>query len=293
MARQSKRRDRKVRNLVFACALCGILLTVSTYAWFIGMKTVNVSSFDIEIATTEGLLLSMDGKTWSYTLDVKNATAYTNNTNVWAEKGLKPISTIGEMDSTSSRMILFEKGSLTTTKGGYRLLASRVDNSTKEQEGYVAFDLFIKNLSGAAYYTENNPLNEEAIYLTTDSSVTVSETGGVANTGIENSVRVAFAQVGRVKGDTSGDTGVANITGITCSNVAAATGQVQVTGICRTAQIWEPNDTKHVQNAINWYDTSCRTRVTGGDDVTLASYDLLASIRLVSSVTVLTFGYVT
>ena len=280
--KKNTRRTRKVRNLIFVCALCAILLTVSTYAWFIGMKTVNVASFDIEIATTEGLFLSMDGENWSYTLDARNADAYTGNTNSWAEDGLIPVSTVGDMDATVSRMKLFEKGSLTTTKGGYRLLTSRVDNyktnatgtGLNQGEGYVVFDLFIKNLSGNEYYTENNVLNEEAIYLTTNSEVTVSE-NGVANTGIENSVRVAFAQIGRVEGNTAGETGVKNITDITCSNVEKAEGQVQVTGICRSAQIWEPNDTKHVQNALNWYNTSCRIRKSTGNDVTLAaSYDV-------------------
>ena len=61
-----------------------------------------------------------------------------------------------------------------------------------------------------------------------------------------------------------------NITDITCSNVAKAEGQVQVTGICRTAQIWEPNDTDHVQNAINWYDTACLTRKAGTDGANVA-----------------------
>ena len=98
---------------------------------------------------------------------------------------------------------MYEKGSLTATKGGYRLLSSRVNYATKGDDltngkGYVAFDLFIRNKSGEEYYVDNNPLNEEAIYLTYDSSVTVGS-GGVANTGIENSVRVAFAQIGRVK----------------------------------------------------------------------------------------------
>ena len=269
MKKQDKRRNKKVKNLVFICAICAILLTVSTYAWFIGMKTVNVSSFDIEIATTEGLFLSMDGKTWTYNLDARNVQAYADNTNTWAPEGLIPMSTIGEMDATASRMILYEKGSLTTTKGGYRLLASRVDNSTAEKKGYVAFDLFIKNLSGEAYYTENNPLNEEAIYLTTNSKVTVSNQGGESGTGIENSVRVAFAQVGRVIGSTGADQ-AADITGITCSN-SNEDGHAQVTGICRAAQIWEPNDSVHVQNAINWYDTSCRTRKAGTEGATVSS----------------------
>lgn len=276
--KKERKNKKKIRNLIILCSFCAIILAVSTYAWFIGMKTVNVSSFDIDIATTEGLFLSMDGTSWSYKLDAKNAQAYEGNANTWAENGLIPMSTVGDMDDTSSRLKLFEKGSLTTTKGGYRLLTSRVHNYETQNEkgnyiegdGYVAFDLFIKNLSGTEYYTDNEPLNEEAIYLTTNSAVKVASTGQ-NGTGIENSVRVAFAQIGRVKGDTTDAT---NITGITCSNVEAADGKAQVTGICRSAQIWEPNDTAHVQNAINWYETSCLKRKSEGTNVTdAASYD--------------------
>jgi hypothetical protein len=152
-------------------------------------------------------------------------------------------------------LTLFEKGSLTATAGGYRLMASRVDNytSTKTPDGYVAFDLFIKNLSGEEYYTDLSKDNEEAIYLTNNSKVAVGSSG-VANTGIENSVRVAFAEIGRVIATT---TDASKIQGITC------TGGNGVTGICRTAQIWEPNDTKHVGDALNWYDTTCLARAAG------------------------------
>jgi len=282
MAKRNKKQARRLRNLVMICTICAIVLTVSTYAWFIGMKTVNVSTFDIDIATTEGLFLSMDGNKWSYRLDAKGATAYEGNTNTWAENGLIPMSSVGDMDATASRMKLFEKASLTTTPGGYRLLSSRVrnyatssDDASKlvQGDGYVAFDLFIKNISGTEYYYTNNKANEEAIYLTTNSEVKVSSDGGVLNTGIENSVRVAFAQIGRVKADT---TTVSNITGITCSDKAAGDGQVQVTGICRNAQIWEPNDKAHVQNAINWYNTSCLSRKEEGLDVTAKdSYNII------------------
>ena len=282
---KDNRRRKKIRNLIVICFICAIILGVGTYAWFIGMKTVNVSSFDIDIATTEGLFLSMDGEHWSYQLDARNATPYTGNTNTWATTGLIPISSVGDIDSTVSRLQLYEKGSLTTTPGGYRLLASRVHNYDNEEQGkigkiesngYVAFDLFIKNLSGTEYYAENNILNEEDIYLTTNSAVTVATNGGVAGTGIENSVRIAFAQIGRVEA-TDGVASVDNITGITCTDVAAGTGQAQVTGICRQAQIWEPNDKAHVQNAINWYETSCKIRKETGTDVTLAaSYDSTA-----------------
>jgi len=263
MTRENKRRGRKVRNLIFVTSITAIILVVSTYAWFVGMRTVNVSDFDVEIASTESLLLSLDGSTWDNTVSISRETldnvSYDGHTNSWGGTGLFPLSTVGAMDTAASRMTLYEKASLTTTPGGFRLMASRVKNyetGATEQDGYVAFDLFIKNFSGTQYITELEPLDEEAIYLTTDSAVTVAS-DGVANTGIENSVRVAFGQVGRVEGTT---TTPATITGITCTDSAT------VTGICRTAQIWEPNDKAHVNNAISWYEEACKARIAA--DVT-------------------------
>ena len=283
--KRNGKKSRKIRKLIITCTLSAVVLIVSTYTWFIGMQTVSVNPFEIEIATTEGLFLSMDGENWVYNLDVVEAakSAYTGNTNTFATTGLLPISSVGDLDSTVSRMKLYEKGSLTTSPGGYRLLASRVDNYSKVKDGdgqetgaitqgngYVAFDLFIKNLSGQAYYKENQPLNEEAIYLTVDSSVKVKSSGASDDqlkTGIENSVRVGFAQIGRVIATT---TTASTITGMTCSDSTEkdADGLPTVTGICRSAQIWEPNDTKHVDNAINWYKASCLERTGAVNNLT-------------------------
>ena len=273
----NEKHSKKIRKLAAICFLIAIFLSVSTYAWFIGMKTVKVSEFDINIATTEGLFLSMDGSDWTYNLDVNEATQYANNTNQIDGVELIPLSSVGDMDSTTSRMKLFEKSSLTAVPGGYRLLSAQVNNYTDTQEttgeyiegdGYVAFDLFVKNLSGEEYYIENDPENEEAIYLNTDSSVTVATDGGVENTGIENSIRVAFTQLGRIE-NTEAPEAVSTITAMTCADDQE--GTYPVTGICRNAQIWEPNDTDHVGNAINWYNTSCLAR-TAGDVDNDASY---------------------
>ena len=57
----NEKHSKKIRKLAAICFLIAIFLSVSTYAWFIGMKRVEVSEFDINIATTEGLFLSMDG----------------------------------------------------------------------------------------------------------------------------------------------------------------------------------------------------------------------------------------
>ena len=273
----NEKHSKKIRKLAAICLLIAIFLSVSTYAWFIGMKTVKVSEFDINIATTEGLFLSMDGSDWTYNLDVNEATQYENNTNKIDGVELIPLSSVGDMDSTTSRMKLFEKSSLTAVPGGYRLLSAQVNNYTDtedttgeyiEGDGYVAFDLFVKNLSGEEYYIENNPENEEAIYLNTNSSVTVATDGGVENTGIENSIRVAFTQLGRIE-NTEAPEAVSTITAMTCADDQE--GTYPVTGICRNAQIWEPNDTAHVQNAINWYNTSCLAR-TAADVDSDASY---------------------
>ena len=288
MNKRDSKKSKKIRKLIVFCSLTSFIFIVATYAWFIGMRSVNVSSFEIEIASTDSLLLSLDGSKWDTTVTINSGNfndtdvVYDGNVNNWAgigtseiNKGLKPISSVGEIDTTTSTMKMFEKGSLTATPGGYRLMASRIHNNDthldstdgtspyKEIGGYVAFDLFIRNFSGRAYYAEKDVLNEEAIYLTDDSEVKVATGGskvGVPGTGIENSVRVAFAQIGRVNGKT---TDVDTITGITCADTSTGEGANAtpvVTGICRTAQIWEPNDTQHVDAAISYYDTSCKAR---------------------------------
>ena len=284
MKRNSKK-AKKLRKLILVCVLSAILLTVSTYAWFIGLQTVTVKPFEINIATTDGLALSLDGLEWSTDLDVTTANQYDGHTNQWLtetkddtdeplSKGLIPVSSVGDVDVKSSRMKLYEKGSLTAKDGGYRLLTSQVKNCTDEDgevyateaDGYVAFDLFIRNMSGEAYYSDNNVLNEEAIYLTYDSDVTVG-TSGVENTGIENSVRVAFAQIGRVQNKQYTEADVSKVTGITCTDDEAN----GVTGICRLAQIWEPNDTDHIDNAISFYNTSCTERTGSATGFTYAA----------------------
>ena len=274
MKKRNQKQEKRVKKLILTTGLFAVLLVASTYAWFIGMQSVSVTAFDVKIAAIDGLALSLDGKTFGENVII-NKTNYatvntSNNQNVWGD--LIPMSSVGVINTTTSKLELYEKGSLTATHGGYRILASQVEQTaSKEGEGYVAFDLFIKNLSGEEYYATNNPENEEAIYLTTDSAVTVASAGanastgdeaGVGGTGIENSVRVAFAQIARVEGTT---TDQETITGMNCNSTDS-----KITKICnqRTAQIWEPNDTAHVQNAINWYTTSCVKRVSGGDDVT-------------------------
>ena len=39
-------------------------MIVETYAWFVGITTVNVSNFDIQVSSSESFELSLDGENW-------------------------------------------------------------------------------------------------------------------------------------------------------------------------------------------------------------------------------------
>ena len=264
MKQRNTKHEKRLKKLVLTCLLLAVVLTVGTYAWFIGMQTVSIDAFEVKIAAVDDLALSIDGVKWETALTIDEATlkenAYAKTTYSWTS--LKPVSTIGEISATTSKLVMYDKGSLTASDGGYRLMAALVNNkattsdSAGEEDGYVAFDLFIKNMSGDAYYSDiTDPSNEEAIYLSTDSAVTAGSSGNTT-AGVENSVRIAFAQIGRVKADSSASL----IQSISC---ASATG---VTPICtnRLATIYEPNDKKHVDSAITWFETTCKKRNTDG-----------------------------
>ena len=55
--KQKIKRSKKIRNTVVVCSLFAILLSASTYAWFIGMKTVSVDKFDIDNLEASLLIL--------------------------------------------------------------------------------------------------------------------------------------------------------------------------------------------------------------------------------------------
>ena len=265
----------KIRRQLILMALSAVVLIFTAFGWFIGMQSVMVSSFDIDIAAAENLLLSLDGVSWDTTVSINRENleevSYPNHTNWWSGGGLEPMSTIGQIDVNTSRLMLFEKAGITAIPGGHSLMASRVENTgDKEADGYVVFDLFVRNMTGSAYIPEYNLLDEEGIYLSVDSSVEVAIDGGVEDTGLENSVRVAFAQIGRVIGTELDQEKIASIS---CNPDGEGKPSIVdgVTGICRAASIWEPNDTKHVAGAIDWYDTHCLKR-TGGNSRLPESY---------------------
>ena len=308
--KNSRRRQR--RKLAWLFTLTGItavVLIVETYAWFIGTGSIQTSEFQIGVSTEKSLFLSLDGDKWSENLTISkenilalleegptqnddNHNAYKTHTNKWVddEVGLIPISTSGEKDLEASRLKLFGKSSITATPGGFRLISTRLDNYSKEKnedgeetgfyvderEGYVAFDLFIKNGEGVDYIEKYNEEDDEAIYLTTNSSVSVVKSGDVTEDyGLANSVRVAFAQIGRVASSTATQDEIVNMV---CSPTNTGTGEDgetypvkgEQTGLCKETKttIWEPNDKAHDAKLIEYFNRVCKGREVERDEET-------------------------
>ena len=259
--KKDRRRIKKIFLLLITTIITGTVLVVETYAWFVGITTVSVNQFTVTVSTEKGLELSLDANTWQEsTLTVTeaavttNLTTYTNKKNKWSN-ALSPISSSGEMDGTNNVMKIFGKGSLVSTAGGYKLVSSQITNYNSsshvpdEKDGYIVFDLFIRNGEGDQY----TDADDEAIYLTTDSQVVITPTGtnpdGNPDYGLENSVRVAFAKIGRIA--SSGATAAA-AQAITCSSAG---------GLCSDqARIWEPNDTAHKAKLITYYNQACKNK---------------------------------
>ena len=150
--RRSRKTKRKNERFLFITGLTAVILVVSTYAWFIGITQVEVSQFEVEVVANKGLTISLDGITFGSSIEVDQAKVttgltetYSTHTNSWPTEGMNTYSTVGNMNQTTSRLNIFSKSSITAASGGYKLKASAVDNSTAEEPGYLAFDIFLKN----------------------------------------------------------------------------------------------------------------------------------------------------
>ena len=289
MKKNNVRKHRKIFILIIVIMITAITLAVETYAWFVGLSTASTGDITIAISSADGLDLSLNGQYWTNggtELKIKDADhtyitetgctnancAYNGNKNIWPEY-LNPVSTIGEIDTSTSKLKLFEKTSLASNPGGYYITSSQVDNSATEGNGYVAFDLYIRNGTGSAYNETYNKDADEDIYLSPDSFASTVVNGNQPDYGAANSVRVGFFEIGRTKSDTGSIGTIRNMkcgknkTGVTalCTGSANMTkdGTILYTNdelLSNTWNIWEPNHASHSTNLVNYYNTVCKKR---------------------------------
>ena len=286
-----KQLHRRVFKMISIAGLTLVVLVVATYAWFIGITTVSVEQFQVEIETLQGLQISFNGSTFSNSASIEktgtnayDAMGIVNNHWV-SDAGLTPVSTSGTFSSTG-HLNLYENTSVTAITGGYRLRSNKVKNEVSEQSGtfdatttspekdqYITFDLFLKNTTNTQNVNTSTSAysrdEAEAIYLTTNSSVTLVTSGSDVvqsdaekQNGIDNSVRIGMYQVAYAPLNTQASV----LQSMVCT---PASGDNYV-GVCTesgvranrnyTWNIWEPNDMRHIGKALTNYRKLCKVR---------------------------------
>ena len=297
-----ERRRKKAEKMIFAIGITAVVFVVATYAWFIGTTQVLVNSFTLSVKSGDGLSISITGDPGSFSNEVTISqeiledlltteyTAEAGNRNYWDDYGLVPVSTVGQIDTEGSNIIMYNKTSVSSLTGGYRLRADVLNHEQPDRRGYVAFDLFLKNTSGDGYTDGYNFAEEEGIYLLHDSfaHLVIAGAGGeeegaevgedpeepavpLGGDGIENSVRVAFVQLGRVSKDASkalaqgitcneGESPTSGVTGLCDKHPETIGEETYTNGLGFTWNIWEPNHTQHNDLSKAHLDLICRVR---------------------------------
>lgn len=266
---ERKRLNRRILRMLSITGATLVVLIVATYAWFIGISTVNISDFNVQVETLEGLTISADGVNFSDSVTINGDNINNEgmmSINHWAgSEGLMPVSSSGIL-SSAGHLALYSTTSINSIDGGYRVRTQQVDNSSTEQNGYIVFDLFLKNTTNTQGTLPNSSAYDrteaEDVYLLQNSSATLSEVQDGTGEGIQNSTRVGFFQIAYAPLAATSPT----LIGMGCTS----NSETSVVGLCSTTgniasqgynwNIWEPNDNVHVTKALDNYHRLCKIR---------------------------------
>ena len=229
MGRRNRKSKRKVNSLLTMVVLTAILMVTSTYAWFSANREVSITGITAKVKAAEGLQISLDGETWGSTVvaskSALTALATANKNTMQFPDELIPVSTDGTITS----------GDMNFWYGDVSADGSYLDNvvavSATSGGKYIAFDCYFKNASSQT----TDPFQFNAgtnVALTTGQSN--AEDNGVADTGLENSVRA-----GLVLYDSTAPLSALG------SAVRALTA-----GTSPKAVIWEPNYNVHIAEVV-------------------------------------------
>ncbi len=293
-----KARKRRIRVAFTKVSLMAMLLILSTYAWFTTQKDISISNLRGTVEVAENMEISLDAKTWSQEIDLKEAsskfaTAQTTRQNAFKisptdtttddyitragailPKELLPVSTAAEKDITGSwvdgattntySIMPFYEGKATGTSLSEIAMCKEYneDDEVMEDNGYFAFDIYIRNTSqdgaddklqlninSAVQVLANNITNpmpgqtNEIINKVVNG--TNREYKGNEDSGLQNTVRVALALYGEKQADGTLN-GLASATA-TQKEILTATKDATITDIA----IWEPNAYDHVEYIVN------------------------------------------
>jgi hypothetical protein len=239
----------RARVLLVITFFSSILLIISSYAWLSVSMNVKVEFVDLIVSSDSGLFISLDGIEYSDSVvislnsvitDLKDT--YPSNTNQWAVGGLWPVSSNGIRTPNNDKFDIYfgEISRYPRTTKKYLNTTLVKEDAPKANNIYLAFDLFLKNVSGSPKndnlylkdtfvdFGEHAPLD-----FNDDTFDDTPEEIKTAMSGIMNSMRFGFVKVGSVSSKSS----IGTIQNIQCNNN------------CQMI-IYEPNYLSHSEGSI-------------------------------------------
>lgn len=229
------RNNIRFNTLVFLAFITCLVLIYSTYAWFASTLDVKITNFRAVVDPETGLYISLDGINWGSTVEISENNIITNlkksypsHTNQWSDS-ITSVSTIGLQNNNQSKFTIFGNKKPMLPRFSF-LNTDKIDLITLEENQsstdaqFIAFDLFLKNLTTSPY--------NDNLYLVEGTRVSNSseETDDTA----ANAIRIGFVFMG---GGVSKNASTHEIQNMSCRPICAQ-------------YIYEPNSTKHNDNSI-------------------------------------------
>ncbi len=224
--------------LIFAfCA--GLVLIVTTYAWFSSSLNATVDFVNLTVNRETGLYASLDGHEYGSELTVTENivtnlmdSSYPTHTNTWVKDGLIPISTAGIPHNNSQTFDFYYNQRL--DYNDFNLERRYLDAEVYELDGYnfaftnayLSFDVFLKNVS-------NTPLPDN-LFLYEGTNAYLNEGAKHEMPGLFNSLRIGIVYIGHTD---DVDASAEEVQAISCNNN------------CESF-IYEPNSTDHSPTSI-------------------------------------------
>lgn len=72
MENNQRNSRKRLNSLILLVAFTAVMLIVSTYAWFSAQKNVTISNLEGKVNVAEGLMVSLDAKSWSQEVDFED-----------------------------------------------------------------------------------------------------------------------------------------------------------------------------------------------------------------------------
>lgn len=258
------RKNKKIieLNIIFFIIMVStIILIMSTYAWLSSQTNVSINNLQGIVKVAEGLEISLDALNWTNKivlgtgegeLNIIN-NAYSGHRNLSPSEML-PVSTLGLVNGNMTDLKMLrgntEVSEFTSLADIVAMNETIKDVEDPQFPGYFAFDIFLKNSSRMME-------KDDILQLNYDSSVEVLE-AEKSITGLQNTVRVAFAKYDGTSDVLSDQTTVLRETG------ANGGQQRYITDIA----IWEPNSNDHAEyifrnnNNITWSNADAQRYAT-------------------------------